>query len=406
MAKRTTRNLSDDGIDRRGFLECMAWAGSGLLWTMNGGIAHSQIAHTVGKASPSGTLNFVQISDSHMGFNKPANPDVAATLQEAVAKINALPAPPLFVIHTGDISHLSKPSEFDTVDQILKSIKTSQIFYVPGEHDGLGDNGKLYLERYGKGTNGLGWYSFDQKGVHFVGLVNVFDLKPGGLGLLGDEQLRWLEKDLASQSGSTPIVLFAHIPLWSVYPDWGWGTDDSAQALSYLKRFGSVTVLNGHIHQILQKVEGNAYFHTAASTAFPQPAPGVGPAPGPLTVPADRLRNLLGITEVKYVPGNHALAVTDTSLASASTTDQELNDPEVKISNFTFDPASLEIPPRTKVTWTNHDDQPHTVTSTKKAFASPALDTDDHFSFTFDTAGEYPYYCKIHPRMTGKVVVK
>ena len=217
MAKRIIRNLGDDGIDRRGFLECMAWAGSGLLWTISGGIAYSQMAHrTTGVAQ--GSLSFVQISDSHMGFNKEANKDVAATLQEAVAKINALPDPPLFVIHTGDISHLSKPSEFDTVDQILKSAKISQIFYVPGEHDGLGDNGKLYLERYGKGTNGLGWYSFDQKGVHFVGLVNVFDLKPGGLGLLGDEQLRWLEKDLAPYSNSTPIVLFAHIPLWSVYP--------------------------------------------------------------------------------------------------------------------------------------------------------------------------------------------
>jgi plastocyanin len=405
MAKRIIRNLGDDGIDRRGFLECMAWAGSGLLWTISGGIAYSQMAHRATGVAQ-GALSFVQISDSHMGFNKEANKDVAATLQEAVAKINALPDPPLFVIHTGDISHLSKPSEFDTVDQILKSAKISQIFYVPGEHDGLGDNGKLYLERYGKGTNGLGWYSFDQKGVHFVGLVNVFDLKPGGLGLLGDEQLRWLEKDLAPYSNSTPIVLFAHIPLWSVYPQWGWGTDDSAQALSYVKRFGSVTVLNGHIHQILQKVEGSVYFHTAASTAFPQPAPGTAPNPGPMTVPPDRLRSLLGITKVNYVPGKHPLAVVDSSLASGATTNKEPNDPEVKISNFTFDPASLEIPPGAKVTWTNHDDQPHTVTSTQKAFDSPALDTDDHFSFTFAKPGEYPYYCKIHPRMTGKVVVK
>src|SRR5215467_8479085 len=305
MVKCIIRNLSDDGIDRRGFLECMAWAGSGLLWTMSGGIARSQVAHRATHASP-GTLNFVQISDSHMGFNKAANPDVAATLQEAVAKINALPNPPLFVIHTGDISHLSKPSEFDTVDQILKSIKTSQIFYVPGEHDGLGDNGKLYLERYGKGTNGLGWYSFDQKGVHFVGLVNVFDLKPGGLGLLGAEQLRWLEKDLAARSSSTPIVLFAHIPLWSVYPDWGWGTDDSAQALSYLRRFGSVSVLNGHIHQTMLKVEGNVTFHTAFSTAFVQPTPGKADGPGPMKVPADQLRSLLGITDVNFVQGRHA----------------------------------------------------------------------------------------------------
>src|SRR5215467_11389667 len=317
MVKCIIRNLSDDGIDRRGFLECMARAGTGLLWTMKGGIGYSQMANRATDALP-GTLSFVQISDSHMGFNKAANPDVAVTLQEAVAKINALPTSPLFVIHTGDISHLSKPSEFDTVDQILKSIKTGQISYVPGEHDGLGDNGQLYLERYGKGTNGLGWYSFDQKGMHFVGLVNVFDLKTGGLGLLGAEQLRWLEKDLAAQSKSTPIVLFAHIPLWSVYPDWGWGTDDSAQALSYLRRFGSVSVLNGHIHQTMLKVEGNVTFHTATSTAFPQPQPGTAPAPGPMKVPAEQLRNLLGLTSVNYVEHDHTLAVTDLALASAA----------------------------------------------------------------------------------------
>src|SRR6478736_4017233 len=313
MAKRIIQNLGDDGVDRRGFLECMAWAGTGLLWTINGGIAYSQMAHRATDVAQE-TLSFVQISDSHMGFNKEANKDVAATLQEAVAKINALPDPPLFVIHTGDISHLSKPSEFDTVDQILKSAKISQIFYVPGEHDGLGDNGKLYLERYGKGTNGLGWYSFDQKGVHFVGLVNVFDLKPGGLGLLGDEQLRWLEKDLAPYSNSTPIVLFAHIPLWSVYPQWGWGTDDGARALEYVKGFGSVTVLNGHIHQVMQKVEGNVTFHTARSTAFPQPVPGTAPSPGPMKVADDKLRSLLGVASINFKQGDQRLAIIDTPL--------------------------------------------------------------------------------------------
>jgi plastocyanin len=401
MAKRLERNLEDDGVDRRGFLECMAWAGTGLLWTVSGGVGYSQMAHRANPAAQ-GTLNFVQISDSHIGFNKAANRDVAATLQEAVNKINALHVPPQFVIHTGDISHLSKASEFDTVDQILKSIKaTSQIYYIPGEHDGLGDNGKLYLERYGEGTKGSGWYSFDQNGVHLAGLVNVFDLKPGGLGRLGEEQLRWLEKDLAACSDSTPIVLFAHIPLWSVYPEWGWGTDDGAQALAYTKRFGSVTVLNGHIHQILQKVEGNAYLHTAASSAFPQPAPGADPGPGPLTVPPDQLRSLLGIAEVSYVRGDQPLAVVDSPLAA-----KESIDPEVKISNFTFDPATREVSQGAKVTWTNHDDQPHTVTSTTKLFDSPPLDTDDHFSFTFEKQGEYPYYCKIHAKMTGKVIVK
>ena len=319
MAKHIIYDHNDDGIDRRGFLKCMAWAGTGVLWVLSGGVPKSfgfnQLAkRETGKVK--GDLFFVQISDSHMGFNKPENPDATGTFRAAVDKINALMTQPSFLIHTGDISHLSKPEEFDTVRQILKSAKTSQIFYVPGEHDVLGDDGKQYLERYGKGTNGKGWYSFDQKGVHFIGLVNVLDLKPGGLGNLGQEQLEWLKKDVRGLSSSTPIVVFAHIPLWAVYPEWGWGTDDSEQALSHLKRFGSVTVLNGHIHQVLQKVEGNVTFHTAMSTAFPQPAPGTAPGPGPLKVPAEKLRDLLGLTTVNYVRGKHSLAIVDSALHS------------------------------------------------------------------------------------------
>ncbi len=301
-----------DGIDRRGFLKCMAWAGAGTLCVMQGGVLKS---FALGPANPvvNGELSFVQISDSHMGFNKPANLDVAGTLQAAVDKVNGLATPPEFLLHTGDISHLSKPEQFDNVDQILKSTR-KEIFFVPGEHDVLDDDGKQFLERYAKGSKGSGWYSFDKKGVHFVGLVNVMNLKAGGLGSLGRDQLEWLEDDVKHLKSSTPIVIFAHIPLWTVYPEWGWGTEDSAQALGYLKKFGSVTVLNGHIHQTMQKVEGNVTFHTAASTAFPQPEPGKAPSPGPMTVPADQLRSFLGITNVSYVQGQHALAVVDSKL--------------------------------------------------------------------------------------------
>jgi 3',5'-cyclic AMP phosphodiesterase CpdA len=258
----------------------------------------------------------VQISDSHIGFNKPANPDVTATLQTAIEKISAMPQKPDFIIHTGDLSQLSKPSEFDTLDQLLKGASAKQIYFVPGEHDMLSDNGEEFRQRYGKDTKGTGWYSFDHKGVHFVGLVNVANLKAGGMGSLGQEQLEWLEGDLKSRPGSTPIVLFAHIPLWTIYPDWGWGTDDSEQALSYVKRFGSVTVLNGHIHQIMQKVEGNVSFHTAMSTAFPQPAPGTALSAGPMKVPAEQLQRVLGITEVNYVVSGRSLAVVDSPLGS------------------------------------------------------------------------------------------
>ena len=260
-----------------------------------------------------GALRFVQISDSHIGFDKPANTDVTATLRAAIAKIKAEPEPPAFVLHTGDLTHLSKPAEFDTLQQVLSELSVP-VFYVPGEHDVLEDDGKSYLAAIRQRHAGRGWHSFDQGGVHFIGLVNVVNLKAGGLGTLGDEQLEWLEKDVKRLKSSTPIVVFAHIPLWSVYPEWGWGTDDSERALSYLKRFGSVSVLNGHIHQVMQKVEGHVTFHTAMSTAFPQPAPGAAPSPGPMKVADDRLRKVLGLSRMSFHGVNHPIAITDVPL--------------------------------------------------------------------------------------------
>jgi len=310
-------NLNPDGIDRRGFLKCMAWAGTGTLCVMQGGVLSSfALGNGANHSSALAKADFAfaQISDSHIGFNKAANPDVTATLREAIAKLNALPESPEFVLHTGDLSQLSKPDEFDTLEQSLKDVRAGQIYYVPGEHDVLNDNGAQFRERYAKGTHGDGWYSFDHRGVHFIGLVNVLNLKAGGLGYLGPDQLAWLKDDLNHLKHSTPIVVFAHIPLWSVYPAWGWGTDDSEQALAYLKKFGSVTVLNGHIHQVMQKVEGNVTFHTAMSTAFPQPAPGTAPSPDPMKVPDDRLRSVLGIRDVNFVRGRHTLAVVDSTL--------------------------------------------------------------------------------------------
>jgi Icc protein len=305
------------GEDRRGFLKCMAWAGTGALFTASGGLM-SSISLDQAMAAPAAAkgFTFLQISDSHVGFNKPANPDSKATYQEAVNKIIAMPQKPDFIIHTGDISQLSKDSEFDDADQIIKQTGL-QVFHVPGEHDMLDEGaGKAYLERYGKGSKGAGWYSFDHKGVHFVALINVVNLKAGGMGSLGHDQLEWLEKDLAGRPASQPIVVFAHIPLWTVYADWGWGTDDAAQALGYLKRFGSVTVLNGHIHQITQKVEGNIAFHTARSTAFPQPVGGQGPSPGPLKVPTEQLHSMLGITTATFVRGKAPIALVDATLAT------------------------------------------------------------------------------------------
>jgi len=307
---------SDDGVDRRGFLKCMAWAGTGLLWTVSGGVLSSRRLAMAGESTPLvGQFAFAQISDSHLGFKAAANQDVTGTLQQAITRLNALQPAPAFVLHTGDLTHSQKPGEFDALAENLKSLNAKQVFYVPGEHDVFADDGKAYLARYGQNTKGTGWHSFDYQGVHFIGLNNVTNLKANGLGTLGAEQLEWLEDDTKPLAASKPIVVFAHIPLWAVYPDWGWGTDDGAQALSYLKRFGSVTVLNGHIHQVLQKIEGNVQFHTAMSTAFPQPAPGGAPSPGPMVVPAGQLQHLLGVREVTVIPTKGSLATADFPLA-------------------------------------------------------------------------------------------
>jgi 3',5'-cyclic AMP phosphodiesterase CpdA len=303
-----------DGVNRRTILKCMTWAGTGVLWTIAGGVPRSLgIIDDALAAEQTSGLTFLQISDSHVGFDKPANPNALGTLQEAIEKIKALPLKPSFMIHTGDISHLSKEAEFDNASRVIGSAGLD-VHYVPGEHDFLDEETKFYHDRYGTNTKGAGWYSFDADGVHFIGLVNVVNLKAGGLGNLGNEQLEWLEDDLRGRSASMPIVVFAHIPLWAVYPEWGWGTEDGARALEYLKRFGSVTVLNGHIHQVMQKVEGNVAFHTAMSTAFPQPAPGSAPSPGPMKVADGKLRAMLGITNVTFKQGQQRLAVIDTPL--------------------------------------------------------------------------------------------
>ncbi|MEP7075557.1 MAG: metallophosphoesterase [Acidobacteriota bacterium] len=309
---------------RRDFLKCVgAWGGTGLVLSMAGGLLTSC---KMEDTSP-GVLSFMQISDTHIGFGKEPNPKVTDTLQALVDKINAMPQRPPFVLHTGDLTHLSKPEEFDTLEQILKGLKTDQVFYVPGEHDTFSDQGAEYLKRFGKGTQGQGWQSFDHTGTHYIGLNNVVAANsptPGtfknggneGLGALGKEQLDWLQKDVAGLSASTPIVVFTHVPLWAVYPQWGWGTEDSEQALSILKKFGSVTVLNGHIHQVMQKVEGNVTFHTARSTAYPQPSPGSAPSPGPMKdVPAGQLGKMIGVTQVRYVEKDKSLAIIDNALA-------------------------------------------------------------------------------------------
>jgi hypothetical protein len=304
---------------RRRALRCLAYGGAGTLFAFAGGVftpvslaeaaADRQSARKLGKPL------FVQISDTHIGFNKDANPDVGATLSRSIDLVNGLPEQPALIIHTGDITHLSKPAEFDLAQQMFSRLRTSEMHTVPGEHDTTDATVSEYFNRFGKASGGKGYYSFDHAGVHFVALVNVLQFKPGGLGSLGAEQLAWVAADLKGRSPSTPIVVFAHMPLWTIYEPWGWGTSDAPQLMEQLRRFGSVTVLNGHIHQIVQKVEGHVTFHTARSTAYPQPQAGVGTGPGPLKVPAEELTAMLGVTSVSLDKPAHLLALSDTTLA-------------------------------------------------------------------------------------------
>lgn len=301
---------------RRRLLECMVWAGTGVLWTVVGGVPRSRMLTTPAEAASAntGSFSFVQISDSHIGFHGPANLNVTATLRQAIGEVKAAARNAAFIIHTGDVSHTSKDAQFDTALQINKEAGL-QTYYVPGEHDILTDNGKNFFPRFGTGKGR--WYSFDAAGVHFIGLDNVSDIGPGELGHIGAEQLAWLKKDLGARSASQPIVVMAHMPLWQVYPKWGWGTDAAAEILALLKPFGSATVLNGHIHQIVQKVEGQVAFHTARSTAFPQESPGAPPAhPGPFKVADNRLKQMLGTADISYVPGKARLAVINTPLGA------------------------------------------------------------------------------------------
>jgi 3',5'-cyclic AMP phosphodiesterase CpdA len=304
------------GMTRRQLMRHSAWFGAAVVLTVVGGEVISHIPGSSGAAQqpPRPTLRFAQISDSHIGFSGPANPNVADTFGHAIQQVNSLGYTPDFVVHTGDLTHLSKAAQFDQAKQMLTGLNTPHIFTVPGEHDSVDDAGQKYRQVFGAGTRGDGWYSFDIAGVHVIALVNTLSFSSLGGGHLGTDQLEFVEKDVAGLSSDTPIIVFSHIPLFAMYPAWGWGTDDAAQALSYLKRFSSVTCLNGHVHQLFSKTEGNVTFYSGTTTAYPLPHPGDGPAPQPVKLPAGKLHDALGIREVTYTKGQQALALKEQTL--------------------------------------------------------------------------------------------
>jgi len=279
---------------RRGdFLAHVAWTGAGIAYTLG---AEGLLAGRA-VAAATGAVEFVQISDSHIGFKQAANPDVAGTLQMAVDAINAMPSRPAFVVHTGDITHLSTAAQFDDARAILSQLK-APLIALPGEHDVLGNDVAGYMKAFRiPGSKPGGWSSWDANGIHYVAVLNVFNFE--NMGILGSEQLDWLAKDLSGISASTPVVVFTHVPLYALYPDWGWTTEDGSKALALLQRFDHVTVLNGHIHQIVTHQEGNIRFASADATAYPQPKPGAAPKPGPVTLPRSELLRAIGYRTVE-----------------------------------------------------------------------------------------------------------
>ncbi|PJM91549.1 metallophosphoesterase family protein [Streptomyces sp. CB01373] len=321
-----------NGMTRRQLLRHAGWFGGAVVLTVASGEVISHIADRSGapEAAASGTtaagamaagagttasgvLRFVQVSDSHIGFQGPANMNVAGSFTEAIRQVNSLGFRPDFVMHSGDLTHLSTPSQFDQVRQMMTGMRTDRVFTVPGEHDSIGDAGRAYRQTFGKGTLGEGWYSFDTHGVHFVALVNTLSLEK--LGHLGEEQIEFVRRDLRGLSSDTPIVVFSHIPLFAMYPRWGWSTDDALRVIALLRRFSSVTCLNGHVHQLFTKTDGNITFHSATTTAYPLPKPGRAPAPTPQVVPARQLKDALGIRSVGYRQGDRELAIKDERLA-------------------------------------------------------------------------------------------
>ncbi|WP_037812801.1 metallophosphoesterase family protein [Streptomyces sp. NRRL S-1022] len=321
-AEDTGRPDTEHGMTRRQLMRHTAWFGGAVVLTVASGQVISRLADsregTAGgiagaAATESGALRFVQVSDSHIGFQGPANTDVAGSFSEAIHQVNTLGFRPDFVMHSGDLTHLSTAGQFDQVKQMMTGLRTDRVFTVPGEHDSIGDAGRAYRRTFGTGTLGDGWYSFDTHGVHFIALVNTLSLEK--LGHLGNAQIDFVRKDLAGLPSDTPVVVFSHIPLFAMYPRWGWSTDDALKVIALLRRFSSVTCLNGHVHQLFTKTEGNITFHSATTTAYPLPHPGRAPAPTPQVVPARQLKEALGIRTVGYRRGERELAVTDQRLA-------------------------------------------------------------------------------------------
>jgi hypothetical protein len=250
---------------------------------------------------------FVQLSDSHWGFQGPPNPDAKGTLKKAVAAVNSLNEQPDFIVFTGDLTHTTDdPKErrqrLAQFKEIVSELKVKNVHFMPGEHDASLDNGEAFKEFFGKTR-----YAFDHKGVHFIALDNVSDPRAS----LGDEQLQWLADDLKQQPKNANIVVLTHRPLFDLYPQWDWATRDGVKAIDLLLPMEHVTVFYGHIHQEHHKMTGHIAHHAAKGLMFPLPAPGSQPQRNPLPWDATQPYKGLGFRDIEAEVSETAFKITE-----------------------------------------------------------------------------------------------
>jgi 3',5'-cyclic AMP phosphodiesterase CpdA len=291
-----------NSIDRREFLKLVGM----------GGVVFASGFVRGARAASYGDFYFVQLSDTHWGFEGPSNPDAKGTLRKAVLAVNALPEPPDFIMFTGDLTHTTDdPKErrqrLSEFRDIVSALNVKTVRFMPGEHDAALDNGKAFKEFFGE-TH----YTFDHKGVHFIVIDNVSD--PAAQ--IGDEQLEWLSADLARQPKDADIVVFTHRPLFDLYPQWDWATRDGAKAVDILMPYRNVTVFYGHIHQENHFKTGHIAHHSAKSLMFPLPAPGSQPKRLPVPWDAAAPYKGLGYREVEAEIAKHDFDIKELPVAN------------------------------------------------------------------------------------------
>ena len=353
-------------------------------------------------------FSFVQLSDTHWGFDTPAvNPDFAGTLKKAIADVNALKTQPDFVVFTGDLTHTTDSNEtrrtrMTEFKEIIKGLRVQEVHFLPGEHDAGLDNGKAFQEFFGP-TH----WTFDHKGVHFIALDNVSDPRAQ----LGEEQLKWLEADLQKLDKTQRIVVFTHRPLFDLAPDWDWATRDGAKALTLLAPYQNVTVFYGHIHQINNHTEGHIDLHSAMGLMYPLPAPHSVPKKAP--IPWDPAQPYKGLgfrqVDVKAAPAAYTLTEFPVVQKAEDAPEQVIR---ITAKRFTYTPDAITLKKGVPVTleFTSQD--------VMHGFNCPDLNIradiepgkTARVSFTPQKAGKFEFHCDIfcgtgHGNMGGTITV-